>query len=87
VVSETGLPNRYYLAPDEVLAPLEPTATRTVCSYKGEANYWSVRLPDGRDLPDAAWGYPQPLPEAGALTGRVALLHEELRTLVDGQPA
>ncbi len=87
VVSETGLPNRYYLAPDDVTAALEPTATRTVCSYKGEAHYWTVRLPDGRELTDAVWGYPKPLPEAPALTGRIALLHDDLRTVVDGEPA
>jgi uncharacterized protein (DUF427 family) len=89
VVSETGLPNRYYLDPADVVdgAALDPTATRTVCSYKGEAAYWTVRLPDGRELTDAAWGYPRPLPEATALTGRICLLHDELRTLVDGEPA
>lgn len=87
VVSETGLPNRYYLSPGDVVAPLEPTPTRTVCSYKGEAHYWTVRLPEGRELTDAVWGYPEPLPEAPALTGRIALLHDDLRTLVDGEPA
>ena len=47
VLSETGLPNRYYLAPEDVRVPLEPTETRTHCPYKGDAGYWSVRLPDG----------------------------------------
>ena len=87
LVSETGLPNRYYLSPEDVVVPTEPTATRTVCSYKGEASYWSVRLPDGRELTDAAWGYPEPLAEAGALTGRLSFLHDDLRVLVDGEPA
>ncbi|MCO1658447.1 DUF427 domain-containing protein [Pseudonocardia humida] len=87
LVSETGLPNRYYLEPGDVVVPTEPTTTRTVCSYKGEASYRSVRLPDGRELTDAAWGYPKPLPEAGALTGRLSFLHDELRTIVDGEPA
>ncbi len=76
------------LDPADVLdaAALDPT-TRTVCSYKGEADHWTVRLPDGRELTDAAWGYPRPLPEAAALVGRICLLHDELRTLVDGEPA
>jgi uncharacterized protein (DUF427 family) len=86
LLSETGLPTRYYLGPDDVRAPLDATATRTVCPYKGEASYWTVRLPDGRELTDAAWGYPKPLPEAGAIAGRVSFLHDELTTLVDGEP-
>ena len=59
VLSETGLPNRYYLAPDEVRVPLEPTATRTHCPYKGDARYWTIGLPDGGDLADAVWSYPR----------------------------
>jgi len=86
LLSETGLPNRYYLSPDDVALPLSPTTTQTVCPYKGEASYWTVRLPDGRELPDAGWGYPKPLPEAGAIVERVCFLHDDLRTLVDGEP-
>ncbi|HXV93328.1 MAG TPA: DUF427 domain-containing protein [Pseudonocardia sp.] len=87
VLTETGLPARWYLSPDDVRLPLEPSARRTRCPYKGEARYWSVRLPDGRVLTDAVWGYPEPLPESSRIAGRVSLLHEELRTEVDGEPA
>ena len=86
VLSETGLPNRYYLAPEEVRAPLEPTATRTHCPYKGDARYWNVGLPDGSELADAVWSYPQPLPEASRIAGRVSFRHEGLQVLVDGVP-
>jgi uncharacterized protein (DUF427 family) len=86
VLSETGLPNRYYLAPEDVRVPLAPAATRTHCPYKGDAGYWSVRLPDGTELTDAAWGYPEPLPESARIAGRVSFLHEGLRVLVDGEP-
>ena len=48
--------------------------------FKGEADYWSVRLPDGRELTDAAWGYPKPLPESSAIAGRISFLHDDLRT-------
>jgi uncharacterized protein (DUF427 family) len=87
VLNETGLPARWYLSPDDVRVPLEPTATRTRCPYKGEASYWSVRLPDGRELTDAAWAYPDPLPESSRIAGRLSFLHDELRALVDGEPA
>ncbi|MFC4947814.1 DUF427 domain-containing protein [Pseudonocardia sp. GCM10023141] len=86
VLHETGLPARWYLSPDDVVVALTPTAARTRCPYKGEAHYWTVTLPGGAELPDAAWGYPEPLPESTRIAGRVSFLHDELRTLVDGQP-
>jgi uncharacterized protein (DUF427 family) len=87
VLTETGLPARWYLSPDDVRVPLEPTATRTRCPYKGEASYWSVRLPDGAELTDAVWSYPEPLPESARIAGRLSFLHDGLTVLVDGEPA
>jgi uncharacterized protein (DUF427 family) len=87
VLSETALPNRWYLSPDDVRVPFVPTATRTRCPYKGEAHYWSLRLPDGRELVDAVWSYPEPLPESSRIAGRLSFLHDELTVLVDGAPA
>ena len=78
---------RWYLTRDDVRVPLEPTATRTRCPYKGEARYWSVRLPDGRELTDAVWSYPEPLPESSRIAGQLGFLHEGLTVLVDGEPA
>jgi uncharacterized protein (DUF427 family) len=86
-LAETGLPLRWYLSPDDVLVPLEPTTTSTYCPYKGDAVYWTVRLPDGRELTDAVWAYPQPFPESTGIGGRVSFLHDDLRVLVDGEPA
>jgi uncharacterized protein (DUF427 family) len=85
MLAETGLPLRWYLSPDDVQVPLEPTATSTHCPYKGDASYWTVRLPDGRELTDAVWGYPEPLPESARIGGRVSFLHDGLRVLVDGE--
>lgn len=87
VLSETGLPARWYLDPADVRVPMRPTATRTHCPYKGAASYWTLELPGGRDLVDAVWSYPEPLPESARIAGKVSLLHEELRTDVDGEPA
>lgn len=66
VLSETGLPNRYYVPREDVLVGLAPSATTTVCPYKGTASYWST---DGRQ--DAAWSYDEPLQGATAITGLV----------------
>ncbi|WP_353808478.1 DUF427 domain-containing protein [Agromyces sp. SYSU T00194] len=44
---------------------------RTVCHWKGTANYFHVSV-DGSNNPDAAWTYAQPLPEARHLADHVA---------------
>ncbi|MBV9846378.1 MAG: DUF427 domain-containing protein [Kutzneria sp.] len=84
VVSETGLPNRYYLPKEDVrVEHLVPSATHTICPYKGTAAYCSLQV-DGAVIKDAAWLYPEPLPDACRLAGRLCFLAEGVRTLVDG---
>lgn len=86
VLSETGLPNRYYLPLEDVHREfLVPSKTRTYCPYKGEATYWNVRL-DGREVEDAAWSYPRPLPDMPGIAEHICFLHEELTTTVEQQP-
>ena len=61
---ETGLPVRYYIPPEDVETDLlTPSETRSVCPYKGIASYSSLDV-DGEGIEDAAWYYPEPLPEA-----------------------
>lgn len=56
VLRETGLPERYYLPPEDVrLDLLTPSDTRTHCPFKGDASYWS--LPGATDF---VWAYPEP---------------------------
>ncbi|GAY10766.1 DUF427 domain-containing protein [Pseudonocardia sp. N23] len=83
LLCETGLPWRWYLREQDVVAPLEPSVTRTRCPYKGEAGYRGVRLPDGRLLADAAWTYPDPLPESARIAGLLSFAHDELTVVVD----
>ena len=79
MVFETGLAPRAYV-PRVDVAPgvLAPSATRTVCPYKGEATYWDVA-----GIADGAWSYETPLPEALRAAGHVAFdgegieVHEE----------
>ncbi|SDR21547.1 DUF427 domain-containing protein [Thermostaphylospora chromogena] len=78
VLSETGLPNRMYIPPEDVrMELLEPSSTRTVCPYKGEAVYWSLRAGDER-LEDVAWSYPQPLENALKAAGYLCFAHDRL---------
>ncbi|WP_028935226.1 DUF427 domain-containing protein [Pseudonocardia spinosispora] len=82
LLSETGLPNRYYLPAEDVREELlVPTETRTVCPYKGWASYWSLRTGD-TEIADVAWGYQEPLDESARLRGYRSFLHDELTTEV-----
>lgn len=77
---EAPLPVRYYLPPEDVSdGMLQPSPTRTLCAYKGEACYWSVA---GED--DIAWSYREPLREAAEVTGRVAFFNERVDLVVNG---
>ncbi|MBM6405907.1 DUF427 domain-containing protein [Phycicoccus sp. CSK15P-2] len=81
-VFETALPARWYVPEADVRTDLlEPSGTRTVCPYKGVAEYRSVV---GGPV-DAAWLYPAALPEAAAATGMLCFLGEGLVTTVDGE--
>ena len=81
---ETGLPVRYYVPKLDVrLDLLTPTETRTRCPYKGEAVYWSATVGDA-ELPDVAWGYPAPIPEAPKIENLIAFFNEKTDITVDG---
>jgi uncharacterized protein (DUF427 family) len=81
---ETGLPVRYYLPKPHVrLDLLIPSDTVSHCPYKGEAEYWSIRAPDGVHA-DLAWSYRTPLPESQKVAGLVAFYNEKLDIHVDG---
>jgi uncharacterized protein (DUF427 family) len=85
VLFETGLPPRWYLPkPDLRMDLLVPTVTATHCPYKGQAQYWSVRLGD-RVVEDLAWSYRTPLPESQKIAGLVAFYNERLDLFIDDQ--
>jgi uncharacterized protein (DUF427 family) len=85
LLSETGLPNRFYVPPEDVRTELlEPSATHTVCPYKGTASYRALRIADAV-IADAAWCYPEPLDGARAISGHLCFHADGVRTWVDGQ--
>ncbi len=63
--------NHYF--PEQALARehFRPSATHTVCGWKGQASYYDVVVGDEVN-PDAAWYYPEPKDAAQAVAGRVA---------------
>ncbi len=64
-----------YFPPDAVQSELlRPSATHTVCGWKGTASYYDVVVDDAVNA-DAAWYYPETLPEAKRVEGYVAFWH------------
>ncbi|AKV66306.1 hypothetical protein N0824_04038 [Microcystis sp. 0824] len=62
----------YYFPPDTIKAEyFQPSNTHTICSWKGEASYYTLRV-DGQDNKDAAWYYPDPKPKAQNIKGYIA---------------
>lgn len=50
---------------------LSPSATSTVCPWKGTASYYTIRA-GGKENPDAVWTYTDPKDAARQIRGRVA---------------
>lgn len=81
---ETGLPTRYYLPKTDVrLDVLEPSDTVTRCPYKGEAQYYSVRVGD-KLHEDVVWYYRTPTPESQKVQGLLCFYDEKVDVFVDG---
>ena len=81
---ETGLPTRWYLPAEHVLARLEPSPLRTECAYKGVASYFSVRVGD-QLLENIAWTYTDPRHDAAATRDLICFFNEVLDVDVDGE--
>lgn len=77
-VFETGLAPRWYVPIGDVRGDrLTGSDTTTVCPYKGVATYRSLLAEDGSvAVPDVAWAYEQPLPEATPLPGHLSFAGE-----------
>lgn len=83
---ETSHPPTYYF-PREDVAPgcLRPIPRRSVCEWKGEAEYFDVTA-GGRVAEAAAWSYPAPSPAFLPLAGFVAFYPAQMDACwVDGE--
>lgn len=64
--------NNHYFPRASVKAEfLRPSATTTICGWKGTANYHTLEV-NGRSNPDAAWYYAEPKEAAQEIRGRIA---------------
>lgn len=64
--------DNFYFPPETVNSYfLHKSDTHTICKWKGVASYFHVAVA-GDVLPDAAWFYPNPKPEAAKIKNYVA---------------
>jgi len=76
VLAESGdtiiVENNHYFPLESVKGDyLKPSATTTVCPWKGTANYYTLEV-NGKTNPDAVWYYAQPKEAAKDIRGRIA---------------
>jgi uncharacterized protein (DUF427 family) len=63
--------NQYFPA-DAIRAEyFKPTATHSICGWKGTASYYTIEV-DGKQNADAAWYYSTPKDAAKEIAGYVA---------------
>lgn len=78
VVSETGLPNRFYLPAEDVRTELLTRSRTTAhCPYKGTSTYWS--LADG-SADDVAWCYDEPFSDVALAAGHLCFVADGITT-------
>ena len=63
--------NHYFRIDDIEPGVLNQNDRHSVCHWKGEASYFDIVV-DGETTRAEAWTYPDPLPKAEELRGRVA---------------
>jgi uncharacterized protein (DUF427 family) len=78
---ETGLPTRFYLPEQDVrMDLLEPTATATSCSYKGQASYWTATIGDWV-FKCIVWSYRDPLAACALINRLLCLFNERVEAI------
>jgi uncharacterized protein (DUF427 family) len=85
VLFETGLPPRWYIPPADVReGALVPSTSHTICAYKGQASYLSIRAGD-RIARDLVWYYPDPRHDALRVAGYYCFFNERVDLVIDGE--
>ncbi|UCF19231.1 MAG: DUF427 domain-containing protein [Gemmatimonadota bacterium] len=84
-VLETASPPTFYLPPDDVSREhLERASGTSICEWKGQADYWSLRLGE-RLIEKVAWSYAAPLEGFEAIADYFSFYPARVECRVDGQ--
>ncbi len=84
-VLETASPPTFYIPIEDTDTKyLERSSRASVCEWKGQAIYWSVRVGDAL-LQDAAWSYSAPFDGHEILTDHLGFFPARLDCRVDGE--
>lgn len=83
---ETSHPPTYYIPQSDIaMKHLRPNPRRTMCEWKGQANYWDVVI-GGHVIEAPAWSYPAPTPAFEPIADYCAFYPEPFdQCLVDGE--
>lgn len=71
------MPVHYFPREDVRMDLLAATDHTTHCPFKGDANYWTVKVGDA-EAENAAWGYPTQFDDAPPLWGHIAFYFEKM---------
>jgi uncharacterized protein (DUF427 family) len=70
--STVAVEGNHYFPPESIKRQyLVPSATQSICPWKGMAYYHTVVV-EGKENKDAAWYYPQPKNEASEIKDYIA---------------
>ncbi len=84
ILEEQDHVDRLYFPPSDVRWEHFTAAggIHTVCSYKGQADYWDLSAVDPVET-SLAWAYPDPFAEVAGIEGYVCFYHDRARVEVD----
>ena len=83
-LAEASYPVVQYIPLDDVdQALLERTTTQSYCPYKGDASYYTVKVPDGGAETDVIWTYEHPYPSVAEIAGHVAFYPDRAEITVE----
>lgn len=86
-VMETSHAPSWYLPPDDIaMEHLRKAEGRSLCEWKGQADYLDVVVGDLM-VPRAAWRYRTPVPAFAAIAGHIAFYPSAVECSVDGHAA
>ncbi len=72
-VLETSHPPSYYLPPADIqMQYFKPAVGKSICEWKGQANYYSIVIGD-KTAERVAWAYPRPTSEFAVIKDYIAL--------------